>query len=405
MRPRLLHLPAVTGPFLAGLALLPISGSLLRAADDAQPTAPTVEERIAPTTEYARAKAELDAMLAKRDLGLYEVDFQPQGLKRLVVKDRLGRFHAWHYLTFRLRNQSGGENPVSQAEGYNAVLSSIVAQYEGTAVDKSNGAALRIDGVDGQEGTVIERTAALPATRKLSLSAIASDERGTRLTTLDQLTGAKAAEVFDFPDLGEPSVAMADTWLRDKIEELEGQRLLTTDELRTRSLPPYDAAKPGEEPNWAAGEVFGVFIFPQLSDLGTKWRIEIRGVSNQFRERFAEDSAAQEGGTKDWLNAKIQRRVYVLNYALPGDEFHRDQDRFSLASAGWEWVASYQRYERLHDRAWSEQALETIGNPELETTDEAQEAAFWSDYEKARAARAKAPAGRRLPDLQAELKR
>jgi hypothetical protein len=347
------------------------------------------------SAEYRQAKSELDGMVADRNLGVFEVEVTPLALKRMVVTDPAKKTTVLHYLTFRVRNRTGSDRPLSQTQGYNAVLETVTKQYENTSIQKVGGVRL----TSGKE-TIVERADGVTANRHLSLTFIARDEHGFRANALDAMSGAKVSESFDFPD-GIPAIGLGDGWMRDRIEESEGRRLLTTEELRKHDLPPYDATAPTQTDGqfgWSQGEVYGVAIFPTLGDYGNRVTIEVRGASNKFRERWT-DSAKPDAST-----ARFLRRVYLAEFLRSGDEFRRDMDVFSLVRSGWDWSPSFQRLERRQQRVNSDEILATIGNPDLlEGNDRAKEAKFWDAYETERAKRKSKSNLRQLPDLKRDL--
>ena len=349
-----------------------------------------------PSPEYLAQRAELEKMLSSRDLETFEVTFEALALDRILLKDALGNPHLFHYLAFRVRNKtSSGGALVSQAKGYNDVLAAIAAQYEQAKVDKGNGVALAVETADPKDGVIIERRDAHSAERSLDLSVLASNEHGTRISLLDDPIGSGAQESFNFPDLGQPKQGTPSQYVRDRVEEALGRKLLTVDEIRALKLPPYDATKLGDN-GWAAGEVYGVVIFNRLSDYGKHITIQIRGLSNKFRERWPE---AEQGKVENYLEARFFRREFVLHYEYPGDEYFRDQDRFELARAGWEWIPTFQRNTQRRAIAYSRYYLNNIASDKGDTLNKGVEDEFWSMYNEVRGRKAD-----KLPDLQAEIK-
>ena len=351
-----------------------------------------------PSPEYLAQKAELEKMLSSRDLEVFEVSFEPLVLDRIVVKDQLGQPHLYHYLAFRIRNQVGttgiGSTPLSQAKAYNDVLAGIAAQYEQAKITKDGGVGLAVDAAEAKDGVIVDRQDARTSERALDLGVLASNEHGTRLRLLDDPIGGGAQESFNFPDLGEPVQGTPTQYVRDRIEEALSRQLLTVDEIRGRKLPPFDAAKIGEN-GWPAGQVDGVFIFNHISEFGKQITIEIRGLSNKLRERWPDTEA---GKVENYLDLRIARRVYALHYAYPGDEFYRDSDRFELVRAGWEWATTFQRNAQRRAMAYSRYYLNNIAGS-ADALNKAVEDEFWPGYNETRAQK-----GDKLPDFQGEIK-
>lgn len=374
------------------LVLAACLGAPLAAADATQPT-----------PEFLADKAQLEEMLSKRQLDLFELQFIPGKLGRVVVKDRVGRDHVFNYLTFSIRNQATVDPAqlATRAKGYNEVLQAIAQQYEMAKVDSEGGVKLKIDGVDGQDGVVLERTESKLRTRTVALTAQASDEEGTRIRLLDEPPGSGPQEQYAFPDLGEPNSARVVQRIHEKVEEQEGRKLLSTEALRAYQLPPFDGvtrveAKDITDPahdmhGWLVGEAHGVLLFPRLSDYGDRFTIQINGLCNKLRFRAP---AAEPGKPENYFQAKVLRRTMVLVFDRPGDEFYRDLDRFELLRHGYQWVESFQRTDIRRTAAYAKYFLANISDEKgsLNTSVKDQ---FWPYYEELRGANGK------LPDLKA----
>lgn len=361
-----------------------------------------------PSQDYKDKKAELEAMLEKagtkgdqrRDLEVYELTFEPIELGRVLLTDRMGGAHVYNFLAFRLRNQMslGGLQPSSQAKGFNEVLAATAQQYEASQVVKEdNGTALRIGSVEGKDGEIVARQDARVRTRAVDLSVLAYDEHGNRLKTLAELNGSKPPEAFDQPDVGFPSQSTLSGLVREKVEELLDRRLLTTDEIRSRQLPPFDPTKRSEE-GWGEGEVCGVMLFDRLSDHGRAITLQVHGLSNKFRIHWV--PGADPAKPENYLETRFLRRTYVLHYERPGDEYYRDRDRFELVSSGWEWVPSFQRNASRRTQAYTRYFLNNIVANQADALNAPVEAEAWAWYQEQRAL----PGGERLPDLQTEMK-
>ena len=354
-----------------------------------------------PSPEYLAQKKQLEEMLTKRNLESFVVAFEPIGLDRIVIKDRLGNPRLFNYLAFKVRNQTGNAGlPVSQAKGYNDVLAAIAAQYEQAKVAKEGGVSLQVEAADPQDGVIVARMDSRSAERKLDLGVLAFNEHGTRIRLLDDPIGNGPQETFNFPDLGEPIQGTPTQYVRDRIEEALQQKLLTVDEIRALKLPPFDATKIGEN-GWPEGEVHGVFIFNHLSEYGKKLTFQVRGLSNKFREHWPDTEA---GKVPNYLDARFFRRVFVLHYSYPGDEFYRDLDSYVLVKEGWEWISTFQRNAQRKTMAYSRYYLDNITTQNSDILNAPVEAEFWPEYNRIRAQQGDVPEDRRLPDLLGEIK-
>jgi hypothetical protein len=345
----------------------------------------------APSQDYLDNKAALEAMLTSRDVEEYEVDVTPLALDRVLLKDRLGREHLFHYLTFRIRNQITEDSKAlaANATRYNEILQKMAAEYEFAKVE--NGVTLAVDGEK-----VLDRADKRAKTRTLNLSVLAYDENGSRIDLLDEPIGSGPQKGFNIPDYGDYVAGSPLAAVRDKVEEAVGRRLLTLDEIHAKELPPYDATQMDAE-GVAAGEVYGVVVFNRLNDQGDAFTIEMRGVSNKLRTRSPETA---KGEVENYANTRVLRRVYVLHYSRPGDEFFRDQDRFVLDRGGWEWVDTFQRLSKRADVAYADYFLDNLEDEKGQRNTTLEEG-FWPYYSKVREAHP--DAGDKLPDLQKAL--
>ncbi len=350
----------------------------------------------APSQDYLEARAQLEAMLTKRDLEVFEVSFEPLALDRIVVKDRLGNPHIYNYLAFRVRNLVGTVGtPLSQAKGYNDVLAAMAGQYEQAKISKEGGVGLVVEAAEPKDGVIVDRQDARTARRALDLSVLAFDEHGTRIRLLDEPIGSGPQESFNFPDLGNPLLGVPIAQVRDRVEEALHLKLLTVDEIRARRLPAYNAAKLTPE-GWAEGELAGVFIFNHLSDYGKQLTFQVRGLTNKFRERWL---TTEPGKVENYLEARVSRRTYVLHYAYVGDEYFRDQDRYELTRSGWEWVTTFQRNAQRKLIAYTRYWLNNITTANGDSLNQPVEEEFWPVYNERRA-----QVGDKLPDLQGDIK-
>jgi hypothetical protein len=363
------------------------------------------EETGAPTAEYLAQKAALEEMVQKRDIDLFELEFQPGVLGRVNLRDRTGKDWVYNYLTFRVRNQIALDQAqlATKAKGYNEVLQSIATQYDKAKIQQEGGVSLRIDGVAGADGMVLERQEARAKTRTVALTALAYDENGTRLRLLDEKPGAGPQEAFHFPDLGDPTPATAMRLVKERIEEKEGRKLLTADELRAYPLPPFDGATRVEAADitdakhdfhgWFVGEAHGVIIFSKLSDFGDRFTIQVQGLCNKLR--FV-GNEAEAGKPANYFNAKVRRRTYVLHFERPGDEYYRDLDRFRLVQSGYEWVDTFQRTDTKRMSSYARYFLDNIVSENGQMNAEVQQQ-FWTFHDGNRARY-----GDKLPDIKNE---
>jgi len=387
---------------LAALATLTVPCGLLRADDDTQ--GPATAESGAPSQEYLDQKAELEDMINKRDTELFEMNCEPITLDRIVITSRVGTPEVFNYLVFRVRNEISDKTstPLSQAKGYNDVLAAIQQEFEGQ-VEKvtDNGVKLQVDGVDGKEGTIVERQDAQIHQKKLSITVFGYDEHGTRLRLLEDPVGSGPQETFDFPDLGATSWSAVATMVKDRIEEKEGRELYSLDQVRSIDLPPYSPTE-REKNGWAKGEVYCVAMFHRLSIYGNHFTFEVRGLSNKFRFRWPD---TDPGKLEDYLDAKFYRRTCVFHYDREGDENYRELDPFTLSKGGWEWVECFERIDKRRSMAYARYFLNNIEDEKTGERNTSVEDEFWPYYQSIRTEYPKEAADpAKLPDLEQSLK-
>jgi len=342
-----------------------------------------------PSQEYLDEKAKLEAMISSRDVEEFEMNFQPLAFDRVLLKDRLGREHLYHYLTFRLRNEITEDTKLlaQTATRYNEILQKMAAEHEYAKVEQ--GVTLKVDGE-----IVLDRSNLRSRKRTVPLTVLSYDENGSRIDLLDEPIGSGKQKEFPIPDYGAVVAGSALDQVREKIEEAVGRRLRTADEIRALQLPAYDAMKVDDE-GVSEGEVFGVLIFDRLNDHGDRFTLEVRGLSNKLRVRAP---TAEKGAVENYANTRIMRRVFVLHYVRSGDEFYRDQDRFTLERGGWEWIDTFQRLQKRADAAYARFYLDNITDEKGDRLP-ATEEKFWPYYEGVREG-----AGDKIPDLQSQLK-
>lgn len=360
-----------------------------------------------PTPEYRAELAELEGMQANRQLDVFEMQFIPGRLGQVGLRDRQGREHRFHYLIFTIRNQAAGSEAdlALRARGYNEVLQAVAREYERARIDTEHGVRLRVDGVEGEEGVVLERLESAPRTRRLLVTALATTENGTRIRLLDEPPGSGPQESYDFPDLGEPTWLALARRVHERVEEVESRKLLHTHALRQYPLGPCDGvtrvqAEDIEDPaydtrGWLVGEAHVVLLFPRLSDYGDRFTIRIHGLSNKIRVKRPEGEPGKPG---NYFGTQVLRRTMVLEYARPGDEFERDLDRFELVRFGYRWEPTFQRIDTLRTVAYAEYFLDHIAD-RMGRLNRDVSRRFWPYYEEQRQAYPQ------LPDLQSGLPR
>lgn len=396
-----------------------------------------------PSPEYKAARAELEGMLARRDMDLFELQFEPLKMERVVLRDRLGRERPYDGLIYRVRNQvtDSTERLALRAKGYNEVLASMTQQYAIAKVQQSGGVKLVVDGVEGPDAVILERQEAKPRTRTAHLTATSWNEHGTRLRLLGEVTDGSARlgwvresaqlraerreiEIKDppmgradpmFTDPGELDSAHVVDDVRRQAEEQFGKRLLTSVELRARPLPAFDgvtriAVTDIESPEyamngWFVGEAYGIMVFDALSYRGRRITIALGGLSNKMRRdpKQAEPEALK---VDNYFERRWLRRTYVMEFERPGDEYFRDQDPLQITYQGWRWVPGFVRLDAKREIAYATYILDNIRDAsDPDAPNGKVEGEFWPIYEASREKRPQAATApennpRRLPDLQ-----
>jgi len=347
-----------------------------------------LESTISP--EAAAVIAELEGMVTSRDSEEYEVAFMPLELDRILVRDRLGNEQLYHYLTFRLRNEisESRESVVARASRYNEVLQQMADEYAEAKI--ANGVSLVVAGEK-----VLDRADKRSRSRNIDISVLAYDENGSAIDLLDEPIGSGPQKALNIPDYGEYVADSQLDLVRDRIEEQVSRRLLSLAEIRVKDLAPYDPTQTDPETFANVGEVFGVVVFNRLNDHGHRFTMEIRGLSYKLRIRLPE---ARPGEVENYADTRVLRRVYTLNYSRSGDEFYRDQDRFTLDDSGWRWTDTFQRLHIRADMAYARYFVENITDDKGERQP-AVEARFWNYYRKVRADYPDADP-KQLPDIE-----
>jgi hypothetical protein len=351
--------------------------------------------------DYLDQKAELENLVSSRDIELFELNFQPLEFDRVLMRNRINQTQVFHYLSFRIRNQvtDRTKQQAAQPSRYSEILQQLAKDFESTPEEAD---AIVKGGNDATlDGRVAERR-----DRAVNISVIAFDENGSRIRLLDEPVGSGPQEQMDFPDQGVTSVGTSFRSVRDKVEEKAGRRLLTVDEIRAKPLPLYDSEKLDEE-GVAEGEIYGVLLFDDLTAYGDAFTVHVRGLNNKFRmrkageEKLVAHQEAPKGELDNYLTTRLFRRVYVLHYSRPGDEYYQDLDKMTLVKSGWEWTESFQRLEQRSNVAYVRYFLENIVDKDNERNTKV-EGEFWPYYTHARELRPDVPP-EKLPDLEKTL--
>lgn len=342
---------------------------------------------------------ELRNMLSSRDLDLYELGFIPQGLDDIVIRDRLGHERAYTYLTFRIRNQTHASKlEDNRTPRYAEVLRTIADAYAPEVKTSSdNGGSLVVGDTANADTIILQRQELATRERTVAISVSASDEHGSRIQLLDEPVGSGKQNEFPIDDRGNVVNDTAFDLVRDRVEEIAGRRLRSLAEIREMKIPPYDATKRDAE-GVSEGEVFGVAIFSRFDLRGTKFSIEVRGLSNKTRVVVPPH---EDGKADNHFAMRILRRTMVLEYQRSGDEFYRETDVYKMHTAGYQWVDTFQRIDRRRVMALTKFYLENIQGADDKCRPEIEEA-FWQWYAQRRAEHP--DAGDKLPDLEATLK-
>jgi len=335
--------------------------------------------------DYDRQREELRAMVAARDTGWFEVDFQPLSADRILLKDGAEVERVFHYVTYRLRNRvsDNAQFLIEHASNFNEVMDSIVKEHEHAVFDPSgeDGPQLRIDDVEAIEdpgmATIIDRPDLKQGERVVNITVIAYDEDGTRFRLFDPVYQGEAEDgewvfdpdqqagpqqAFDFPDHGNTRYGITYQRVREAIEEEEGRRLLSVHQVRDRQLAPYNPQVRDAE-GVAQGELYGVIIFDRLPTTGDEFTVQVQGLSNKLRfqgMQVQQGTPENAGEVQDYFNARILRRTFQLTVERPGDEFFLDQAPLEIADARWVWEGAFNRIQRRSTMAYAKFFLDNI---------------------------------------------
>jgi len=360
--------------------------------------APAVAEETAPvgtagpSQEYQDQLKELAQFTENRNLDTFEMTFRPLELDDIVVKDRLGHYQVYTYLTFQIRNQ--GIQTGNVADGsmprYAEVLKAINDQYSQIAtVSTDGGGTVTVGSADNPENVILERRDLAVKARSVDLTLVARDDLGRSLNPIE---GS-----FATVNRGIERIDGNIDRIRERIEERADRRLRSVHDIRGLTLPPFDGSQRDAE-GQLVGEVTGVAIFPRLDLHAHEFTIEVHGLSNKLRVQVP---AAETGKPENYLAMKVLRRTMTLSYHRPGDEFHRNAVPYTLTEAGYRWIETFQRIDKRRTMAMTRFYIDGLYDADHKLRPEV-EAQFWTWYEQTRAAYP--DAADKLPDLAATLK-
>ncbi|MFW5750550.1 MAG: hypothetical protein ACOCZK_02770, partial [Planctomycetota bacterium] len=90
-----------------------------------------------------RMEAKLESFLVGRT-GVYELDFEPLSMERVLIDNRIGHDRVYHYLTFRLRNRTSTSATAltPSATAFDEVMNTILREYQGLRYDQETGIKL-----------------------------------------------------------------------------------------------------------------------------------------------------------------------------------------------------------------------------------------------------------------------
>ncbi len=349
---------------------------------------------------------ELESFLVGRT-GVYELDFAPFGLQRIVLESRSGEAQVYHYMTFRLRNRVSASAAylMENARHFDQVMETILRQYDGLRFDREDGVRLVVENApnvdDERLRTILEREDLEVRPRRINITVQAYDEHKSSFRLFDEFYEFEAEEQraelraqgredddvlppqkdrFAFRELGERRIGAFYRQVHDLIEERESMRLYTPNEIRRMRLPPYDPGRLDPVTDEIQGQIHGVIIFDRLPIHGNHITVEVQGLSNKLRSEVPPHA---ENQLEDYFNARTLRRTYVIEYRRFGDEHFRDLDPFSKVAHGWQWVPSFQRLRNRSTMAYVRYFLNNIRNDDG-TPNRRIEEHFWRYYEAQR---------------------
>lgn len=320
------------------------------------------EEEVVANQDFLNMKKELDDMLSSRSLDVFELDFTPLAMDRILVRNRDGLEEEYHYLTFRLINRVSDNTQylLKHTSRYNEVLKAITEQFQAEQIKLKvdpDGARLSVEGVaEAKMGVIVERADLRVLPRRVNLTATVWDENGSRIRFFDQAPYKGPQERFDFADQGAARQSSYSLRVKEAIEERVGRRLRTVNEIRTLDIPPYDA-KVIDAEGVAKGMIYGVFIFDRLPVEGDTFMVQVNGLSNKLRFRTPNHERNQ---IADYFNARVLRRTYVMTFDRIGDEYYHDLDPFILKEHGWRWLTTFQRLRLRKTKAYLDYYFDNI---------------------------------------------
>ena len=318
--------------------------------------------------KYLDMRAELLAMVESRDTEIFELDFKPLEVDRILLRGGPGGEEVYHYITFRLRNRvsDNAKFLIEHASAFNEVMDAITKEYEGLTFSTEGGPRLDLQDAsaieDKELATIVDRADLKVRSRAVNITVRVDDENTTRFRLFDEEPGEGPQEAFDFEDLGETRYGQAFRRVREAIEEKEGRRLLSVHEIRGKELKPYDPQVRDDE-GVAQGEVYGVLVFDRWPVEGDRFRVRIQGLSNKLRFgdfQIREGTPEPKDQVQDYFNARIMRRTYQMTIERPGDEYFLDQAEPRIVSHGWTWAPAFERVKHRASMAYAKYYLDNI---------------------------------------------
>ncbi|MFW5698458.1 MAG: hypothetical protein ACOCYN_01270 [Planctomycetota bacterium] len=359
-----------------------------------------------------RMEAKLESFLVGRT-GVYELDFEPLSMERVLIDNRIGHDRVYHYLTFRLRNRTSTSATAltPSATAFDEVMNTILREYQGLRYDQETGIKLIDESAqnlrDERLRVIVEREDLEVKARRIDLTVRAYDENKTSFRLFDEFYDIEEEEIreqmrqagqnpegqdlspsqkdrFDFTELGATQVGTYYSQVHAAIEEQEDRHLFSVHEIRRMRLPPYQPGVLDPMTNEPVGQIHGVLIFDRLPVEGDFFTVEIQGLSNKLRFQVPPHPDDQ---LANYFDTRILRRTYVVRYSRRGDEYYRDLDDFERQSKGWQWLSSFQRLRSRASIAYNKYFLNNIGTTNAQghvVPDPQVESHFWQYHRKQR---------------------
>ncbi len=359
-----------------------------------------------------RMEEQLESFLVGRT-GVYELDFEPLAMERVVIDNRVGHDQVYHYLAFRLRNRTSTSATAltPSATAFDEVMNTIQREYQGLRYDKEAGLKL-IDETaqnirEERLRVIVEREDLEVKARRIDLTVRAYDENKTSFRLFDEFYDIEEEAIreqmrqagqnpegqdlspsqknrFDFTELGQTEIGTYYGHVHAAIEEQEDRHLFSVHEIRRMRLPSYQPGVLDPLTNEPVGQIHGVLIFDRLPVEGDFFTVEVQGLSNKLRFQVPPHPDDQ---LANYFDTRILRRTYVVRYSRRGDEYYRDLDDFELQSKGWQWLSSFQRLRNRASIAYNKYFLNNIGTTNAQghvVPDPQVEGHFWEYHRKQR---------------------